>query len=130
MNISVTDPEYAYNHAIYYLSLLRHRVTLVLSPILYLNYIFILILSSLWAIYLTRNLLRNFRKEKIISKLRRNYPEYQWLIMMKNFKTNRIRDCFLLAICSSEFIMGGSIAAINILHALKGGGHDVKEIIK
>ena len=42
---------------------------------------------------------------------------------------DRIRYCFLLAICLSEIIMGGSIAASNILHALKGGGHDVKEII-
>ena len=127
MNDSTIDPIYTYSHVIYYLSTLGLKVSLIFCPILYLNYVILFMFSSLWAIYLTRSLWKNYRKEKITSKLRRNYPEYQWLNTMENFKTNKIKNCFLLAICFSEIIMCGTIMFANISYVFRDGGGDMKD---
>ena len=74
------------------------------SVVIYINTI-ILTLSTLWALYFIQKIRKDYKIEKMQSKLRNNYPEHYWLNAMKNFKSNRIRNILLLAICTSEIVM-------------------------
>ena len=71
-------------------------------PLMYINFIAGLIFSITWALYFVRMLWKDYRKEKIIFKLRNNQSEYLWINAMENFKSNRIKNIFLLAICFCE----------------------------
>ena len=66
------------------------------------NLVLILILTILWAFFIIRALWKDYRKEKMYSKLRNTVPEYQWLNTMNNFCSNRIKNRLLLSICLSE----------------------------
>ena len=74
----------------------------VFGPLMHINFVIILVFSILWAFFLIRNLWKDYRKEKMNLKLRNTVPEYQWLNTMNNFRSNRIKNCLLLAICLSE----------------------------
>ena len=74
----------------------------VFGPIMHINFVIILVFSILWAFFLIRTLWKDYRKEKMNFKLRNTVPEYQWLNTMNNFRSNRIKNCLLLAICLSE----------------------------
>ena len=74
----------------------------VFGPLMHINFVIILVFSILWAFFLIRTLWKDYRKEKINFKLRNTVPEYQWLNTMNNFRSNRIKNCLLLAICLSE----------------------------
>ena len=74
----------------------------VFGPLMDINCVIILVFSILWAFFLIRTLWKDYRKEKINFKLRNTVPEYQWLNTMNNFRSNRIKNCLLLAICLSE----------------------------
>ena len=69
---------------------------------MYLNFFIVLLFSTLWALYLIPKLWKDYRNEKITSKLRNNQLEYLWINKMENFKSNRIKNIFLLCICVSE----------------------------
>ena len=84
------------------LSLLFTKASEIFAPIMYLNFMLILVFSTLWALYLIPKLWRDYRNEKITSKLRNNQPEHMWVNRMENLKSNRIKNSFLLAICLSE----------------------------
>ena len=71
-------------------------------PLMYINFVMIFIFSISWAFYFVRKLWKDYRKEKITFKMRDNQPEYLWINAMENFKSNRIKNIFLLAICFSE----------------------------
>ena len=85
----------AFHSIIYY-------ATKMFMPLMYINYMVGLIFSISWAVYFIRKLWKDYRREKITSKLRNNQPEYIWKNTMDNFKSNRIKNIFLLAICLSE----------------------------
>ena len=70
--------------------------------LMYINFVLILLFSILWGIFLIRTLWKDYRKEKMNSKLRNTVPEYQWINTMNNFRSNRIKNVFLLSICSCE----------------------------
>ncbi|KAI6660684.1 hypothetical protein LOD99_10326 [Oopsacas minuta] len=53
--------------------------------------------------------MKDDRKEKLNSKLVNSRPEHVWLNEMQNYRTNRIKHIFLLAICLSEIGMTFSI---------------------
>ena len=74
----------------------------IFIPLMYVDIMAMLIFSIFWAFYLIRKLWKNYKKEKITATLRNNQPEYLWMNAMKNFKSNRIKNSFLLAICLSE----------------------------
>ena len=74
----------------------------IFAPIMYLNFLSILLFSNLWALYLIPKLWKDYRNEKITSKLRSSQPEHLWINTMENFKSNRIKNIFLLCICLSE----------------------------
>ena len=78
---------------------------IIFSAVLPINVILILTLSTLWAIYLIQKILKDYKIERMQSKLRNNYPEHSWLNAMKNFKSNRIKNNLLLAICVTEVVM-------------------------
>ena len=82
----------------------------IFSPIMYLNFLSILLFSTLWALYLIPKLWKDYRNEKITSKLRNNQPEYLWINKMENFKSNRIKNTFLLCVCLSE--IGATISIV------------------
>ena len=88
----------------YLLSLQRYitEVSKIFAPIRCLNVLLILVFSTLWALYLIPKLWKDYRNEKITSKLRNNQPEYLWINKMENFKSNRIKNTFLLCVCMSE----------------------------
>ena len=77
----------------------------VLSAILYINIFLMLILSTLWAFYFIQKIWKDYRYEKMHSKLRNSFQEQLWLNRMQNFKSNRIKNIILLAICVSETVM-------------------------
>ena len=77
----------------------------IICVVLPINAIIILTLSTLWAIYLIQKILKEYKNEKILSKLHNDYQEHSWLNAMKNFKSNRIKNILLLAICVSEVVM-------------------------
>ena len=54
---------------------------------------------------MTHKILKDYKIEKMQSKLRNNYPEHSWLNAMKNFKSNRIKNILLLAICVVEVVI-------------------------
>ena len=66
------------------------------------NFAFILIFSFLWAFSLIRTSWKDYRKEKMNFKLRNTVPEYKWLNIMNNFRSNRIKNCIMLSICACE----------------------------
>ena len=76
----------------------------IISVVLPINAIIILTLSFSWAIYLIHKILKDYKIEKIQSKLRNDYTEH-YLNDMKNLKSNRIKNILLLAICVSEVVM-------------------------
>ena len=82
----------------------------VFAPFLYINFFFIIMLSSSWAVYLVQKLMKDFRKEKLKSKLRLSLPNDIWENSMANFKTNRIKNAIMLVICLSEF--GSTVSVI------------------
>ena len=82
----------------------------IFAPIMYLNFFTVLFFSTLWALYLIPKLWKDYRNEKITSKLRNNQPEYLWINKMENFKSNRIKNIFLFCICLSE--IGATIAIV------------------
>ncbi|KAI6654012.1 hypothetical protein LOD99_2859 [Oopsacas minuta] len=63
--------------------------------------------------------MKDDRKEKLNSKLVNSQPEHVWLNEMQNFRTNRIKNIFLLAICLSEIGMTFSIV-FQVLYAIPG----------
>ena len=69
------------------------------------NAILILTLSTSWAIYLIQKILKDYKIEKMQTKLRNSYPEHFWSNAMKNFKSNRTKNILILAICVSEVII-------------------------
>ena len=77
----------------------------IFSAVLYINITLILILSTLWAFYFIQKIWKDYRNEKVYSKLRNSFPEHIWLNKMQNFKSNRIKNILLLTICVSETIM-------------------------
>ena len=81
-----------------------HLLT-VFSTVLFINITLVLILSTLWAFYFIQKLWKDYRHEKLYSKLRNDYQEYIWLNRMQNFKSNRIKNILLLAISVSETVM-------------------------
>ena len=83
--------------------------TRVFAPLMNINFVIICILSISWAFYFVRKLWKDYRKEKITFKMRGNQPEYLWINAMENFKSNRIKNLFLLAICLSETVYTLSI---------------------
>ena len=83
--------------------------TRVFAPLMNINFVIICILSISWAFYFVRKLWKDYRKEKITFKMRGNQPEYLWINAMENFKSNRIKNMFLLAICLSETVYTLSI---------------------
>ena len=89
---------FAYEHFFQY----QKQYYKVFGPLTHINFVIILIFSILWAFFLIRTLWKDHRKEKINFKLRNTIPEYQWLNTMNNFRSNRIKNCLLLAICLSE----------------------------
>ena len=74
----------------------------VFGPIMDIHFVIILVFSILWAFFLIRTLWKDYKKEKMNFKLRNTVPQYQWLNTMNNFRSNRIKNCLLLAICLSE----------------------------
>ena len=99
----------------------------IFAPIMYINFMLVLIYSSIWALYLGRKLCKDNRKEKMHSKLHNNQPEYIWLNNMKNFRSNRIKNRFLLAICLSEITMTLSINFAVVLQVNSKGGKSMQE---
>ena len=90
------------------------NATRVFMPLMNINFMGLFIFSTSWTFYLIRKLWKDYRKEKITSKSRNNQPEYLWMNAMKNFKSNRIKNSFLLAICLSEIGCTLSIILYNL----------------
>ena len=90
------------------------NATRVFMPLMNINFMLMFIFSTSWTFYLIRKLWKDYRKEKITSKSRNNQPEYLWMNAMKNFKSNRIKNSFLLAICLSEIGCTLSIILYNL----------------
>ena len=99
----------------------------IFAPIMYINFLLVLIYSSIWALYLIRKLSKDIRKEKMYSKLRNYQPDYTWLNVMKNFSSNRIKNSFLFAICLSEIAMVLSINFSVILQVNSKSGKSMQE---
>ena len=118
--------EYVHSLANQYIT----KASEIFTPIMYLNVMLILVFSTLWALYLIPKLWKEYRNEKITSKLRNSQPEYLWVNKMENFKSNRIRNIFLLCICISEIGVTISIVfGISLLIPpviVNNGGNEVK----
>ena len=102
-----------YSNGEFLLSLAHQYITeasKIFAPIMYLNFLLISLFSTLWALYLIPKLWKDYRNEKTTSKLRNSQPEYLWINKMKNFKSNRIKNIFLLCICISE--IGATISIV------------------
>ena len=105
MNYSITFFQELYSVRNALLNIVFYLYT-VFSAVLYINITLILILSTLWAFYFIQKIWKDYsRNEKVYSKLRNSFPEHIWLNKMQNFKSNRIKNILLLAICVSESIM-------------------------
>lgn len=97
------------NHTDATLSSIMSVACNVFAPLMYTNLMSILIFSTLWAFYLSTRLWKDYRRERITSKLRNSYPEYILKNAMENFRSNRIKNTLLLAICLSELGVAISI---------------------
>ena len=64
----------------------------------------LLILSISWSVYLSRKLIQEYRKQKLVLQLENNIPEYQFRNYLKNFFSNQVKNMFLISICLSEFL--------------------------
>ena len=116
----------AYEH----FSLYKYRYYIVFGPLTHINFVIILVLSLLWAFFLIRTLWKDHRKEKISFKLRNTVPEYQWLNTMNNFRSNRIKNCLLLAICLSESGITLMLVSNQLLNAVLILGENVEDKFK
>ena len=96
------------------------KASKIFAPIMYLNFMLILVFSTLWALYLIPKLWKDYSIEKITFKLRNNQPEYLWINRMENFRSNRIKNIILLAICLSEIGYTISIVFGSTLWILSG----------
>ena len=98
------------------------KVYNVFMFIAYVNYSVILIFSILWALYLVKTLWKDYKNEKINSRLRNNVLKDQWLNAMKNFRSNRVKNRLLLVICSIEIVIYAVLICncIQINFAVKG----------
>ena len=61
------------------------------------------------------------------SKLRNSYPEHSWLNAMKNFKSNRIKNLILLAICVSDIGMMGALVHFRLNNCVENDGFMIGE---
>ena len=80
-----------------------------IAPVMYVNYFIIFLLSSTWAVHLIHKITKDYRREKLKIKQGYNQPEFIWKNELKNFRSNRIKNAFLLAICLSECLTTISI---------------------
>ena len=98
------------------------KVYNVFMFIAYVNYSVILIFSILWALYLVKTLWKDYKNEKINSRLRNNVLKDQWLNAMKNFCSNRVKNRLLLVICLIEIVIYALLICncIQINFAVKG----------
>ena len=112
VNYSIKYPESVQRAEFNYYDIvnLNSEINNVFAPILYINFLFILLLSSSWSLYLVRRLMKDYRKEKLKSKLRMSMDRNVWENSMNNFKSNRIKNSFLLVVCLSE--VGATISLI------------------
>ena len=104
----------------YIFSSVINYATRVFAPLMNINFVIICIFSISWAFYFVRKLWKDYRKEKITFKMRDNQPEYLWINAMENFKSNRIKNIFLLAICLSETVYTLSILLFLAFDRLTG----------
>ena len=97
----------------------------VFGPLIHINIVCILVFSILWAFFLIRTLWKDYRKEKIYLKLRNTVPEYQWFNTMNNFRSNKIKNCLLLAICLSESGITVMLVYIQLMNFLSIMGRNI-----
>ena len=82
---------------------INNVINIVCFPIIYINTLCLLILSGSWLVKLFYNWITEHKKYKIALKTQIGQSCFKNL--MNNFISNRIKDNFLIAICTCECIM-------------------------
>ena len=77
-------------------------IGIIFVPLLYVNFVCVFLLSSFWAAYFVQKMLKDQRRHKQKIKQRNDLADSVWKTTIMNFKTNRVKNLFLLAICLSE----------------------------
>ena len=87
----------------------NYYVTTIFTTIMCFNFVCLLLLSSIWSLYLLKKLAMAIHKRKRILKSPRHTANYIWVNDSNNSKSNIIKTILMLVICLSECAYTSSI---------------------